>query len=359
MGDRPTLAVVGVTGAVGSVALQFLSQHADVWGEIRLLDAAPDDAGGELVVRGEVTPVLPLTGAAFDGVDVALFLVSDRLSAQWAPVAVERGAVVVDRSAVFRLDPDVPLVVPELNPEAVRARPRSIVASPGCATLSMIVAMGALDRAFGLRELVVSSYQAASAVDGPDGADQGGVFALREQLSLVAGTDLGTRPGDVRRAVGDATGPFPAPLALNVVPWTGPLQGQRDGWSAEELAIRAETRKVLGRPDLRIVATCVQVPVITAHSMSVHACFEQEVTVERAHEVLATSPGVVLFDNPGAGEFPTPADVVGTDPTWVGRVRRAPDDPRALELFICGDDLRKGGALNAVQIAEAVAAELS
>ncbi|WP_329066724.1 aspartate-semialdehyde dehydrogenase [Streptomyces sp. NBC_01429] len=374
MDGMPTLAVVGATGDVGSavsvasvssvssvssVMLQILSQHADVWGEIRLIAEPRADGGGTgqgpgggtLLVRGEPTEIVALSEAAFDGVDVALFLVPDKVSAQWAPVAAAKGVVVIDRSAAFRLDPDVPLVVPEVNPHAVRARPRGIVASPGCATLSMIVAVGALHAEFGVSELVVSSYQAVSA------AGRDGVGALREQLSLVAGTELGTRPGDVRRAVGDTTGPFAAPLALNVVPWAGDLEA--DGWSSEELAIREETRKVLGLPRLPVVATCVRVPVITAHSMSVHARFEREVTVERAHEILATSPGVVLFDNPGAADFPTPADVVGTDPTWVGRVRRSPDDPRALELFVCGDNLRKGAALNAAQIAEAVAVELT
>jgi aspartate-semialdehyde dehydrogenase len=350
MNGRPTLAVVGATGAVGAVMLQILSQHADVWGDIRLI-ASPRTSGRKLSVRGQETEVVGLTEQALEGVDVAVFLVPDEVSVRWAPVAVAKGAVVVDNSAAFRMDPDVPLVVPELNAHAVRSRPRGIVASPGCATLSMVVAVGALHAEFGVRELVLSSYLAVSA------AGQEGVTALRDQLSLVAGTDLGTHPGDVRRAVGDTAGPFPAPLALNVVPWAGSLQD--GGWSSEEMAIRDETRKVLDLPGLRISATCVTVPVITAHSMAVHARFEHEITVDRAHEILATAPGVVLFDNPGAGDFPTPADVVGTDPTWVGRVRRSLDDPRALELFVCGDNLRKGAALNTAQIAEAVAVELS
>ncbi|QIQ03526.1 aspartate-semialdehyde dehydrogenase [Streptomyces liangshanensis] len=350
MNGKPTLAVVGATGAVGAVMLQILSQHADVWGDIRLV-ASPRTSGRKLSVRGQETEVVALTEQAFDGVDVAVFLVPDEVSTQWAPVAVAKGAVVVDNSAAFRMEPDVPLVVPELNSHAVRSRPRGIVASPGCATLSMVVAVGALHAEFGVRELVVSSYLAVSA------AGQDGVTALRDQLSLVAGTDLGTHPGDVRRAVGDSTGPFAAPLALNVVPWAGSLQD--GGWSSEETAIRDETRKILDLPGLRIAATCVNVPVITAHSAAVHARFEQEITVDRAHEILATAPGVVLFDNPGAGDFPTPSDVVGTDPTWVGRVRRSLDDPRALELFVCGDNLRKGAALNVAQIAEAVAVELS
>ncbi|MEU6810382.1 aspartate-semialdehyde dehydrogenase [Streptomyces sp. NPDC046831] len=348
MTARPALAVVGATGAVGTVLLQILSQHADIWGEIRLI-ASPRSAGRKLAVRGEEVEVVPLTEAALDGIDVALFGVPDEVAAQWAPVAAARGAVVVDTSAAFRMDPDVPLVVPEVNPHAVRRRPRGIVAGPGCTTLSMIVTLGALHAEFGLRGLVVSAYQAAS------GAGRAGVETLRRQLSLVAGTELGTSPGDVRRAVGDDTGPFPEPVALNVVPWAGSLCA--DGWSSEEMRVRDESRKVLGLPRLPVAVTCVRVPVVTAHSLTLHARFEGEVTVDRAREILATAPGVVLYDDPAAGEFPTPADVVGTDPTWVGRVRRALDDPTALELFVCGDNLRKGSALNAAQIAELVAAE--
>ncbi|MGA5322175.1 aspartate-semialdehyde dehydrogenase [Streptomyces seoulensis] len=346
---RPTLAVVGATGAVGAVMLQILSQRADIWGEIRLL-ASPRSAGRKLAVRGEEVEVAALTEDAFDGVDVAMFDVPDEVAARWAPVAAGRGAVVVDNSGAFRMDPEVPLVVPEVNPHMARTRPRGIVANPNCTTLSMIVALGALHAEFGLRELVVSSYQAVS------GAGRAGIETLRAQLSLVAGTDLGTAPGDVRRAVGELTGPFPEPVALNVVPWAGSLR--EDGWSSEEMKVRDETRKILGLPALPVAVTCVRVPVLTTHSLTVHARFQDEVTVDGAREILATAPGVVLCDDPAAGEYPTPADVVGTDPTWVGRVRRALDDPTALELFVCGDNLRKGAALNTAQIAELVAAEM-
>ncbi|MEU3843187.1 aspartate-semialdehyde dehydrogenase [Streptomyces sp. NPDC028635] len=348
MRDRPTLAVVGATGAVGTVLLRILSQRADVWGEIRLI-ASPRSAGRKLAVRGAETEVLALSEEALDGVDIALFDVPDDIAARWVPIAAAKGAVVIDNSAVFRLQDDVPLVVPEVNPHAVRLRPRGIVANPNCTTLSMIVALGALHAEFGLRELVVSSYQAVS------GAGRDGVETLRRQLSLVAGTELGTNPGDVRRAVGDDTGPFPEPVALNVVPWAGTLA--EDGWSSEEMKVRDESRKILGLPSLPVAVTCVRVPVVTTHSLTLHARFQDEVTVEHAREILATAPGVVLVDNPAAGEFPTPADAVGTDPTWVGRVRRALDDPTALELFVCGDNLRKGAALNAAQLAELVAAE--
>ncbi|PWI11544.1 aspartate-semialdehyde dehydrogenase [Streptomyces sp. NWU339] len=345
---RPALAVVGATGAVGTVMLQILSQRADIWGEIRLI-ASPRSAGRKLAVRGEQVEVVALTEEAFDGIDVALFDVPDEVAERWVPVAVARGAVVVDNSGAFRMDPQVPLVVPEVNSHAARMRPRGIVANPNCTTLSMIVAVGALHAEFGLRELVVSSYQAVS------GAGHEGVRTLREQLSLVAGTELGTGPGDVRRAVGDNTGPFAEPVALNVVPWAGSLR--EDGWSSEEMKVRDESRKILGLARLPVAVTCVRVPVITTHSLTVHARFEDEVTVDAAREILATAPGVVLYDNPAAGEFPTPADVVGTDPTWVGRVRRALDDPTALELFVCGDNLRKGAALNSAQTAELVVAE--
>ena len=358
MTSKPTLAVVGATGAVGSVMLQMLTHHADVWGEIRLLDLpGPGTAvGSKAAVRGVECEILALgerSEEVLDGVDLALFLVPEAAAARWAPVAVAKGAVVVDTSTAFRGDPDVPLVVPEVNPHAARVRPRGIVASPGCTTLALIAAVGALHAEFGVAELVVTAQQAASGA----GAGQAGVDALRAQLGLVAGGgELGTHPGDVRRAVGENDGPFPGPLALNVLPWSG--TAGEDGASSEEERVRDETRRILGLPGLRIAATCLRVPVVSGHSVSVHARFEHPVTVGRAHEVLATSPGVVLYDDPAAGDFPTPADVVGTDPAWVGRVRRSMDDERALDFFVCADNLRKGAALNALQIAESVVTDL-
>jgi aspartate-semialdehyde dehydrogenase len=293
---------------------------------------------------------LPVPDLDLDGVDIAMFDVPDEISAVWAPIAVARGAIAVDNSGAFRMDSEVPLVVPEVNPAAARRRPRGIIANPNCTTLSMIVAVGALHAEFGLQALVVASYQAAS------GAGQAGIDALRDQVTKVANSNLGTHPGDLRSAVGDF-GPFPAPLALNVVPWAGSLK--EDGWSSEEMKVRNESRKILGLPGLRVSATCVRVPVITTHSLAVHATFSHEVTQAKAQQILSDAPGVILVDDPAAGEFPTPADVVGTDPTWVGRVRRSLDDPHSLDLFLCGDNLRKGAALNTAQIAELVAAELA
>jgi aspartate-semialdehyde dehydrogenase len=346
---RPTLVVVGATGAVGTVLLSLLSERADVWGEIRLV-ASRRSVGKRLSVRGELLEVQPLTADVFDGVDVAMFDVPDDVSALWAPVAAARGVVVVDNSGAFRMEPDVPLVVPEVNPEAIRVRPRNIIANPNCTTLSMIVALAALHREYGLEAVVAASYQAAS------GAGQAGIDTLHDQLEKVAGArDLGSRAGDIRQVVGDL-GPFPAPLVLNVVPWAGSLKD--DGWSSEEMKVRNESRKILGLPALRVAATCVRVPVVTTHSVAVHATFATPVEQLRAQEVLRDAPGVLLVDDPAAAEFPTPIDVVGTDPTWVGRVRRSLDDPRSLDLFVCGDNLRKGAALNTAQVAELVAAEL-
>jgi aspartate-semialdehyde dehydrogenase len=346
---RPVLAIVGATGAVGTVMRSVVSERADIWGEIRLI-ASARSAGRVLPVRGEGVTVRELTADVFDGVDLALFDVPDPVSAQWAPVAAERGVVVIDKSGAFRMEPDVPLVVPEVNPQAAAVRPRGIVSVPNCTTLSLIVPLGALHRAFGLRELVAASYQAAS------GAGQEGTEALYDEIGKIAGNrTVGQHAGDVRSAVGEG-GVFGAPLAMNVVPWAGSLRDE--GWSSEELKIRNETRKILGLPGLRVSATCVRVPVIVGHSLAVHAVFDREVSRDAAQQVLREEAGVVLVDDPAAGVYPTPADVAGTDPTLVGRIRQSQDDPRVIERFVCGDNLRKGAALNAAQIAELLVPEL-
>ncbi len=291
----------------------------------------------------------------FSGGAVALFAAPDEISAQWAPIAVERGAIVVDNSGAFRMDPQVPLVVPEVNGAAARTRPKGIIANPNCTTLTMMDALGALHSRWGLTELVVASYQAAS------GAGQPGIDRLYDEIAVVAADrTLGQQAGDVRRAIadklGDGPSPFPAPLALNVVPWAGSVKD--DGWSSEELKVRNESRKILAIPDLRVSATCVRVPVITTHSLAVHATFQSALTADEARQVLVEAPSVVVVDDPVAMDFPTPADSVGADPTFVGRIRQALDFPNTLDLFVCGDNLRKGAALNTAQIAELIAAEL-
>jgi aspartate-semialdehyde dehydrogenase len=347
MSKKPSLAVVGATGAVGTVMLDILSKRKDVYGEIRLI-ASARSAGKKLTCRGQELTVVALTPEAFEGIDIAMFDVPDEVSKEWAPIAASKGCVVVDNSGAFRMDKDVPLVVPEVNPDQVKNRSKGIISNPNCTTLSMIVAMGALHKQYGLKELVVASYQAAS------GAGQSGIDTLRDQISKVANTLAGDTAGDVRKVISDH-GPFPAPLALNVIPWAGSLK--EDGYSSEELKVRNESRKILGITDLKVSATCVRVPVLTTHSLAVHAIFEKEVSRQVAQDVLKNAAGVELVDDPENHKFPTPADVVGTDPTWVGRVRKSLDDPNALDLFVCGDNLRKGAALNTAQIAELVAVE--
>jgi len=347
MSKKPSLAVVGATGAVGTVMLDILSKRKDVYSEIRLI-ASARSAGKKLTCRGQELTVVALSPEAFEGIDIAMFDVPDEVSKEWAPIAASKGCVVVDNSGAFRMDKDVPLVVPEVNPDQVKNRSKGIISNPNCTTLSMIVALGALHKQYGLKELVVASYQAAS------GAGQSGIDTLRDQISKVANTSAGDTAGDVRKVISDH-GPFPAPLALNVIPWAGSLK--EDGYSSEELKVRNESRKILGIANLKVSATCVRVPVLTTHSLAVHAIFEKEVSRQVAQDVLKNAAGVELVDDPENHKFPTPADVVGTDPTWVGRVRKSLDDPNALDLFVCGDNLRKGAALNTAQIAELVAAE--
>jgi len=349
MSKKPSLAVVGATGAVGTVMLDILSKRKDVYGEIRLI-ASARSAGKKLICRGKELTVVALSPEAFEGINIAMFDVPDEVSKEWAPIAASKGAVVVDNSGAFRMDDQVPLVVPEVNPDQIKNRPKGIISNPNCTTLSMIVAMGALHNQYGLKELVVASYQAAS------GAGQPGLDILREQMNLVANTNSGDAAGDSRKVIKDF-GPFSAPLALNVIPWAGSLK--EDGYSSEELKVRNESRKILGLKNLKVSATCVRVPVLTTHSLAVHAIFENEVSRQVAQDVLKNAAGVELVDDPENHKFPTPADVVGTDPTWVGRVRKSLDDPNAIDLFVCGDNLRKGAALNTAQIAELVAQEFN
>ncbi len=349
MSKKPTLAVVGATGAVGTVMLDILSTRPDVWGEIKLL-ASSRSAGKVLKVRGKDVIVEELTEAAFDGVDVAMFDVPDEVSAKWAPIAAAKGVIAVDNSGAFRMDKDVPLVVPEVNSEQTRNRPRGIISNPNCTTLSMIVVVGALEKAFGVKELIVASYQAAS------GAGQAGIDTLHEQMNAVAGKNLGSATKDVRNVINELD-PFPAPLAMNVVPWAGSLQ--ENDYTSEELKVRNGSRKILGKPELKIHATCVRVPVVTTHSLAVHAVLDRAVTADEIRELLANSQGIVVMDDPENRIFPTPIDVVDTDPTAVGRIRVSPEYPNEIDFFVCGDNLRKGAALNTAQIAEEVAKEFN
>lgn len=351
---RPTLAVVGATGAVGRMMLEMLDQRVDVWGEVRLL-ASARSAGTVMTVRGEDVTVRELTRGNLDGVDVALFFVPTDVARAWAPIAVEAGAVVVDNSRAFRAEPDVPLVVKAFNPAQIRNRPRGIISSPTGSTLVMLDAIGALHSGWGLTHLVVTTLESAS------GAGIAGMNRLAAEMDAVAGEPgLGRRIGDVRRHVESVVpgeSPFAAPLALNVVPWVGREAGA--GWSTGEMSIRDELRKILDAPSLHVSVTSIRVPVMSAHAMTVHAQFENHITLDDARTALMQAPSVVVLDDIEHEEWPTPVDVSGSDPTFVGRLRHTKDFPDAIDLFICGDNLRKGGATNSAEIAEALAAELT
>jgi len=350
---KPNLALVGATGAVGTVMIDIINNRENIWGEIRLI-ASARSAGKKITVHGEELTVVELTPEAFDGIDIAMFDVPDEVSEVWAPIAAERGAVAVDNSGAFRMDPEVPLVVPEVNPEQAQNRPKGIISNPNCTTLTMMAALGALHRGWTLTELVVSSYQAVS------GAGAAGITRLRDEITAVSGTNAGESSGDVLTTL-EANGldlsvsPFAAPVALNVIPFAGSLKD--GGFSSEEMKVRDESRKILGIPGLKVAATCVRVPVLVSHSLAVHATFANPLTVSDVHKALEEEPTIKLMDDPANGVWPTPNLVAGQDPTFVGRVRQSLDFPNSIEMFVVGDNLRKGAALNTYEIAELVASE--
>jgi aspartate-semialdehyde dehydrogenase len=250
---------------------------------------------------------------------------------------------VVDNSAAYRMHPEVPLVVPEINPEAVKDLPKGIIASANCTTLAMVVPLAALHRVATLDRVIAASYQAAS------GAGQAGIDELWDQTELAAKQGDQVRAGLARDVLerGDV---FTHPLALNVIPQAGSFK--EDGYTSEELKLCDETRKIMGLPGLRVTATCVRVPVMIGHSVAVHAEFKDEISVEDARRILSDAPGVELVDDPDTFSFPTPLLAAGNDPCYVGRIRQDRFDSRSLEMFCVADNLRKGAALNTVQIAE-------
>ena len=354
MSRKPNLALVGATGAVGTVMIDIINNRENIWGEIRLI-ASPRSAGKQIMVHGTPHTVVALSEEAFDGIDIAMFDVPDEVSEVWAPIAAARGAVAVDNSAAFRLDPEVPLVVPEVNPEQALNRPKGIIANPNCTTLTMMAAMGALHRKWQLTELVVASYQAVS------GAGAVGIDQLKAEIAAVASNpEAGLNSGDVAatlaaKGLNPADSPWAAPIALNVIPLAGSLK--EGGHSSEELKVRNESRKILGIDDLKVAATCVRVPVQVSHSLAVHATFAHELAVDEVRAELEAQPTVVVMDDAANGVYPTPNLVAGQDPTFVGRIRQSLDFPRSIELFVVGDNLRKGAALNTYEIAELVAKE--
>lgn len=334
--------LVGATGAVGTEMLSILHEREFPLDELVAV-ATPRSAGRRLGFGDGAVEVVALSEDVFSGADIALFDVPDEVSLQWAPVAAAAGAVAVDNSAAFRMDPEVPLVVPEINPGDAGNRPKGIIASPNCTTLAMVVPVGALHARYGLRRLVCASYQAAS------GAGKSGVDDLWDQTERAAKEPDATKAG-LARTVLEAGAAFKHPIALNVIPQCGSFKD--DGYTSEELKLCNESRRILGLPDLAVTATCVRVPVVIGHGVAVHAEFERDVDVDEARAVLEDAPGVEVVDDPDAFRYPTPLEAAGRDPCYVGRIRRDPFDSRALELFCVADNLRKGAALNTVQVAE-------
>ena len=354
MSKKPNLALVGATGAVGTVMIDIINARENIWGEIRLI-ASKRSAGKKITVHGQELTVVELAPEAFDGIDIAMFDVPDEISEIWAPIAVEHGAVAVDNSGAFRMNDQVPLVVPEVNPEQTKNRPLGIISNPNCTTMTMMAALGALHRKWTLTELVVASYQAVS------GAGAAGIDQLQKETAAVAKDPMaGTTSDSVSDAIkaaglSQSDSLWAVPIALNVIPMAGSLK--EGGHTSEEMKVRNESRKILGINDLKVAASCVRVPVQVSHSLAVHATFKNPLTVAEVHAELKKQPTVVLMDDPANGIYPTPAHVAGQDPTFVGRVRQALDFENSIDMFVVGDNLRKGAALNTYEIAELVAKE--
>jgi aspartate-semialdehyde dehydrogenase len=333
--------VVGATGLVGTEMLRLLDERNFPIDELRVF-ASTRSEGRALPFKGGVAVCQVLADGCFDGLDLVVIDVDDPLALEWAPRAAAAGARVVDNSAAFRTDPDVPLVVSEVNPDDVRDLPKGIVSCPNCTTMVLVTALAPLHRAAGIDRLVVSTYQSVS------GAGQPGMRELEEQWTKGAGQmDRYARAATVAGALegGDV---WDRPIAGNVIPLAGSVKDA--GYTSEEWKLVHESRKILHAPELRATATCVRVPVYVGHAMTANLQFAQPFTRADAVALLADAPGVRLVD--GGDGSPTPMEGAGIDPVLVGRVRQDPSQPDTLDLWVTGDNLRKGAALNAVQLAE-------
>ena len=340
------VAVAGATGAVGREIVRILDERGFPLDELIPL-ASSRSEGSSLRFRGAEVPVRRLEEGSFQGVDLALFSAGAAISREHAPRAAAAGSMVIDNSSAFRMDPDVPLVIPEINGEVVRGH-RGMVANPNCTAITALMAVAPLHRAAGLRSMVISSYQSVS------GAGERGVRELLEQVEKLRGQEDDLRRPDDPRGLppGDV---FPRTIAYNVVPRAGGVED--DGSTSEERKLLDESRKILELPQLRVAATVVRVPVMVGHSVAILAEFDRQIAPGEARGALAEAPGVRVYDDPSTGVFPTPIDAAGRDEVLVGRIRRAYlDRADALLLWAVGDNLRKGAALNAVQIAELLAA---
>ena len=324
------VAILGATGAVGTELLELLEERNFPASELKLL-ASERSAGKKLPFKGEKLSVEPVSEAALEGVDLVLASAGGSISKIWAPKAVEKGAVVVDNSSAFRMNPEVPLVVPEVNPEAV-VKHKGIVANPNCTTILMAVTIFPLHKVKPIKRIVVATYQSAS------GAGAQAMEEVKNQsLDILEGKEPVAKI-------------FPYPIAFNLFPHNSPLNSA--GYCEEEMKMVNETRKIFNNQDIRITATCVRVPVLRAHSEAINLEFETPFNVEEAREILGKSTGVKLIEDWQANYFPMPLDATGKDEVLVGRIRQDISNNCGLELWLCGDQIRKGAALNAVQIAE-------
>lgn len=327
-----SVGVVGASGAVGGVLLQVLEERGFPLDALRLF-ATARSVGKRVSFAGTELPIEPLTAAALRGLQICFLAVPGAAaSRELAPLARSAGTIVIDKGSAFRMDPGVPLVVPEVNPEAVRHH-QGLIASPNCTTIPLVMVLQPLRAAAGgIRRVIVSTYQAAS------GAGHKGTQELREGTSRAL---RGEDPGAVV---------FPRPLAFNVVPHCDSFG--EGGYTQEEWKLVRESRKILDDGGLRLSATAVRVPVAVAHSESVYVELARPLSVQQARSVLTAAPGVIVRDDPERGEYPTALDVAGSDSAHVGRIRNDLDDPAGLHLWVVADNLRKGAATNAVQIAE-------
>jgi len=331
MSEPKKIAVVGATGAVGVEMLECLEQRNFPIKELTLL-ASARSAGKKMKFRGEDIVVKELTHDSFADIEIALFSAGGGISKEFGPSAAKAGCIVVDNSSAFRMDPEVPLVVPEINPEAVEEIPKNIIANPNCTTIISLMALFPLHQKFGLKSIIASSYQAVS------GSGVAGMEELENQLKAIANGE------EVEKSC------YPHQIAYNVIPHVDIFQ--EGGYTKEELKMLNESRKILNLPDVNVTCTCVRVPVMRSHSVSITAQFEKAVDVESARAAFADYPGVKVVDNPDEELYPVPLDSTNKDDCLVGRIRKDMVVENALALWVVGDQVRKGAALNAVQIAE-------
>ena len=330
MSCKIRVAILGATGAVGAELLELLQSRNFPIADLKLL-ASPRSAGRTLSFQGEELLVETVSEKSFENVDLVLASAGGSTSKAWAPKAVESGAVVIDNSSAFRMNPNVPLVIPEVNPDAA-ARHQGIIANPNCTTILMAMVVWPLHQVQPVQRIIAATYQSASGA---------GMRAMEELKSQAQAILQGETP---------TTESFPYPLAFNLFPHNSPLNEQ--GYCEEEMKMVNETRKIFNTPKLRVSATCVRVPVLRAHSEAINLEFAQPMPQALAREVLANAPGVEVVEDWQANYFPMPIDASGRDAVLVGRIRQDLSHPCGLELWLCGDQIRKGAALNAVQIAE-------